>query len=383
MLDVGDRIGSYAITKVVNRGGGFCDSFIASKGGKKFFLKMYRDPTEMSRDFKDFYKNQKKIASLLSPLRDCTEHLEEHFVLDGHYYQVKSLLSGKNLANWMEEVLEFEPRRQAAIQLAGILKKVHDVGIVHQDLKPEQVMVESASPLKLVLTDFDWSFPGDSIVRLVGTPWYFHPDDMPSKRSDIFTLGIIICVLLTGSNPYQHNNGGEYKDEREWQRWVQGKKYLEPIALNPDDVTQKLNRMILYCLSPNASERPTLDEIISTLENPSDIPEMIKLECGTEKLLMPVNAVATRKDFKYCFSSVTDSEGNPVYLYISHGAEALKVVLDGEQIALCTPTSMTNSFKVNGKLISDSPVVVKDGDRLDLFSSRKGVVVASFVIHVK
>ena len=89
------------------------------------------------------------------------------------------------------------------------------------------------------------------------------------------------------------------------------------------------------------------------------IPEMIRLESGTEKLLLSVNAVATRKDFKYCFSSVTDGEGNPVYLYISHGAEALKVVLSGGQISLCTPTSMTNSFKVNGKLISDAPAIVK------------------------
>ena len=383
MLDVGDHIGLYAIKRVINRGGGFCDSFIADKGGSQFFLKMYRDPTEMSRDFSAFFRNQKKIASLLKPLSDCTERLVDHFVKEGHYYQVKSLLSGRNMAAWMEDVLEFEPRLQAAVQLAKIVKKVHEVGIVHQDLKPEQVMVVSDSPLKLVLTDFDWSFPGNDLVRSVGTAWYFHPDDMPSKLSDIFTLGIIICVLLTGSNPYQHNNGGEYEDEREWQRWVQGKKYQEPIALNPDDVTQKLNRMILSCLSPNASERPSLDEIISTLENPSDIPEMIRLECGSDKLLMPVNAIAGRRDFKYCFSTVTDSEGNPIYLYISHDAQALKVVLSEDKIAVCTPSPMTNSFKVNGKLVTDIPVVVNDGDKLELYSSRKSAVVATFVVHVK
>lgn len=382
MLDVGDRIGSYAIERVINRCGGFCDSFIASRGGKMYFLKMYRDPTELSHDFRAFLNNQEKIASLLSPLSDCTEHLVEHFVKDGHYYQVKSLLSGKNLAEWMEEVSDFEMRRQAAIQLTTILKKVHGVGIVHQDLKPEQVMVVSESPLKLVLTDFDWSFPGDALVRQVGTKWYFHPDPRPSKLSDIFTLGIILCILLTGSNPYQHNNGGEYGDEREWQRWVERKKYLEPIVLNPDDVTRKMNDVIVSCLSPNSSERPSLDSILSALGGPGEIPKSLRLECGSDKLLMPVEAVAMRRDFKYCFPSVADSEGNPIYLYISHDAQALKVVLSGDQIAVCTPSSMSNSFRVNGKLVSDTPVVVKEGDKLDLYSSRKGAVVATFDIHV-
>ena len=382
MLDVGDRIGSYAIKKVISRGGGFCDSFVAAKGGTQFFLKMYRDPTELSHDFPEFLRNQKTIASLLKPFADCTERLVDHFVKDAHYYQVKSLLSGRNMAAWMEDVLEFEPRRQAAIQLAGIIKKIHGVGIVHQDLKPEQVMVVSESPLKLVLTDFDWSFPGNDQVRPVGTPWYFHPDPKSSKQSDIFTLGIILCILLTGSNPYQHNNGGEFPDGKKWLEWVTKKKYKEPIELNPDDVTPKLNQMILSCLSPKASERPSLDEIISTLENPSGVPEMIRLESGSEKLLMPVNSVAGRRDFKYCFPTVADSEGNPIYLYISHDAQALKVVISGDKIAVCTPSSMTNSFKVNGKLVTDVPVVVKDGDTLELYSSRKSAVVASFTIRV-
>ena len=59
--------------------GTFCDSFEASKGGKKYFMKVYKDPTVMSKDYKDFIKNQDRMIPRLNALGDLTETIVDSF----------------------------------------------------------------------------------------------------------------------------------------------------------------------------------------------------------------------------------------------------------------------------------------------------------------
>lgn len=379
MVDIGDTIHGYKVVDLISEGA-FCKSFKVSKGGKDFFLKEYSDPTEICKEFNDFVENQKIIIPLLDKIGDTTETIECHFVEDAHYYQVKELLSGMNLLEWMDEHVEIEERFDAAIQLTKILQKIHKVGIVHQDLKPEQVMVVSESPLKLVLTDFDWAVPNNRVVRQVGTPLYAYVDDKPSVKSDIFTHGIILCELLTGVNPYQDN--GDYEAEI-WPRWVNGRKYREPIELNPDDITKKLNQVIVSCLSPNPSDRPTLDEILTVLENPKDVKRMVTLSAGSKKLIIPVGATADRRDFKLCFPDVTDDSGNAIYQYVSHEVTALKIGREGDELTICTPDPLSNKFLLNGKDVTATPCVIKDGDMLELYSTKQKKTVAEFIVSVK
>lgn len=380
MLNIGDTIRGYRIDSEINRGA-FCDAFKVSKGGKSYFLKEYSDPTELSKDFKDFLDNQKVILGALNSLGDSVETVVEHFVQDSHYYQVKKLLSGCDLDGWMERNTDESDRLEAALQLTRTLQAVHQAGIVHQDLKPGQVMVVSESPLKLVLTDFDWSVPHGKVVRKVATPWYGYVDEKPTEKSDIFTLGIIICILLTGANPYQECNGNVF-DEELWPRWVSGRHYDEPIVLNPD-ISRKMNTMILSCLSPEPEVRPSMEEILSVLEHPTDIKRRVALSAGGKQLIIPAGSTAGRGDFKLCFPEVTDSDGNPAYMYVSHDVQVLGVQRRGDDLALSAPQPFSNYFLLNGTRLGDEAVMVSDGDRLELFSSKKEAVVASFTLEVK
>lgn len=381
MVSIGDTIRGYKVVDLINPGY-FCFAYRVSKGGKDYFMKEYTDPTELSKDFKDFIENQKVILGALRSLGDTTETIVEHFVEDGHYYQVKELLSGCNMEDWMEGNGDFSDRLEAAIQLTKIIQLIHGAGIVHQDLKPGQVMIVSESPLKLVLTDFDWSVARGKLVRRVGTPWYGYVDDKPSEKSDIFTLGIIICALLTGATPYQTRHDNLFEDDL-WPRWVSGRSYDEPIELNPDDITKKLNQMIVSCLSPDPSERPSLDEILTVLENPKDSKRMVALVSGGKKLIIPAGATADRRDFKLCFPEITDTDGNPVYMYVSHEVVALKVARDGDELSICSPDSLSNPFKLNGEVLTATPVRINDGDTLELFSTKRGETVVKFSVTVK
>lgn len=381
MINVGETIRGYKVVDLINNGG-FCNAFKVSKGGKQYFLKEYSDPTELSKDFKAFVENQKTILATLLKLSDATEKIVEHFVEAGHYYQVKELLCGKNMDDWMEVNTDVSDRFKAAIQLTKIIREIHSAGIVHQDLKPGQVMVVSESPLKLVLTDFDWSVPNGRMVRKVGTPWYGYVDDKPSEKSDIFTLGIIICALLTGATPYQLRHE-ELFDADLWPRWVSGRNYDEPIELNPDDVSRKVNKVLVACLSPVPSERPTLDEILDVLENPKDSKRTVILADGARKLIIPAGATADRRDFRLCFPETMDKDGNLVYLYVSHELTALKVERDGDELAISSPDELSNKFLLNGKELTAAPVRINDGDELALFSTKRGEPVAKFAVSVK
>ena len=381
MVSAGDTIRGYKVVELINNGG-FCNAFKVSKGGKQFFMKEYSDPTELSKDFKPFLENQKRILASLLKLGDTTETIVEHFVEDSHYYQIKELLSGRNMDDWMETNDNVADRFEAAIQLTKIIRQIHGAGIVHQDLKPGQVMVVSESPLKLVLTDFDWSVPDGRLVRKVGTPWYGYVDDKPSEKSDIFTLGIIICALLTGATPYQTVHEDLF-DPDLWPRWVSGRNYDEPIDLNPDDITKKLNKMLVACLSPDPADRPTLDEILAVLENPRDSKRMVALENGAHKLIIPAGATADRRDFRLCFPETMDKDGNLIYLYVSHELTALKVVRDGDELAVCSPDTLANKFLLNGKELTATPVRINDGDELALFSTKRDETVATFRVTVR
>ena len=381
MLTLGDTIKGYKIVADINRGR-YCTAFKVAKGGSEYFMKEYTKPTILSEDFDAFIDNQFAIKDKLDMVGDTTETIIEQFVYDRHYYQVKTLLPGENMSSWMEHCSDVEARFTAAIELTKIIQSIHRVHVVHQDLKPGQVMVVSEAPLKLVLTDFDWSIPDGNIIDKVGTYWYMPIDSTPSEKSDIFTLGIILCELLTGANPYQYNNDGLF-DEKLWPRWVSGRQYTEPIELTPNDITTKLNKMILSCLSPEAAERPSIEEILTVLMNPGDIKRSITLETHGHRLILPAGATAGRRDFKLCFPDVTDPDENLIYGYISHDKTVLQVERDDEELTLCVPDEFSNKFILNGTVLTGTPVVVHDGDTLELFSNRRGESIATFAVTVK
>jgi len=141
--------------------------------------------------------------------------------------------------------------------------------------------------------------------------------------------------------------------------------------------------MIISCLSPEPSERPSIDDIISVLENPKDIKRMVSISCGKEQMIIPVGATADRRDFKLCFPDTTDKEGNPIYMYISHEITALKISRNDEELVISSPDAMLNKFKLNGKELTATPVQINDGDTLELFSTKRSETIATFKVVVK
>ncbi|MCX5740912.1 MAG: protein kinase [Proteobacteria bacterium] len=104
--------------------------------------------------------------------------------------------------------------RSAALQIAQGLAAAHEVGVIHRDLKPDNVLVELATG-RFVITDFGIARSGDDpnvtqIGAVVGTPRYMAPEQLAGRdvdaRADLFAYGVMLFELATGTRPWSGDN---------------------------------------------------------------------------------------------------------------------------------------------------------------------------------
>ena len=147
---------------------------------------------------------------------------------DGTLYIVMEFVSGKSLADVIEQEGPLAPMRAAHVlhQICGSLEEAHKRGIVHRDLKPENIVLcEKAGQADWVkVLDFgiakrsSETDPNEAKLTqqgtVVGTPPYMSPEQFTGKpidaRSDIYSLGIVAYQMLTGELPFMANTAWEW-----------------------------------------------------------------------------------------------------------------------------------------------------------------------------
>lgn len=122
-------------------------------------------------------------------------------------------LDGSSLDKLIALERQLSPTRSATIglQVAEALGHAHRAGVVHRDVKPENIMVEDAD--HVTVTDFGIAEAAGAVERstvpasLLGTPSYMSPEqargDDLDGRSDIFSLGIVLYEMLTGARAFR------------------------------------------------------------------------------------------------------------------------------------------------------------------------------------
>ena len=388
MRKINVEINGYKLTKEISITEN-CFSFFVEKDGIKYFMKEYRNPTVSDPIFKKFYDNQKVIIDRLNAMGSLTEKYIEHFIDSGIYFQVKELLPGINLMEYLETHSNFEERLQISIILCGMLKNLHSQNIVHQDLKPHQVMLvddvigkKTKIGFRMILSDFDWAIPDGNLVRLVGTPYYKSPEHYQNKKplfqSDIFTTGIMIYELLTGTSPYDFDDAA--LDEIICERTLKKKIYKKPIELN-DEISPEVNDIILKCLEPKIENRPSLDEIQDVLLGDKKEKSQFALKLKDLKYIIFSNKEFGRNELKTFFKEIMDDEGNPIYKYCDSDKSMLSFTKESDgKYKVSAPYDTKNYFLLNEKKIDKEPLDIIFGDILQLYSTTKSKIVASFEI---
>jgi tRNA A-37 threonylcarbamoyl transferase component Bud32 len=135
---------------------------------------------------------------------------------DGKPWIVMELIDGRSLSELVEQDGVIDPREAARIgaQVLAALQRAHQVGVIHRDVKPANVLLERATG-RVVLTDFGIAtFVGDSALTrtgdLVGSPDYLAPERVhggrPGPESDLWALGATLYAAVEGQSPFRRES---------------------------------------------------------------------------------------------------------------------------------------------------------------------------------
>jgi serine/threonine protein kinase len=131
---------------------------------------------------------------------------------DGVKFITMEFVEGRDLRALIQEKKKFSPEEAVEImhQVCQALEAAHSVGVIHRDLKPQNIMREDSG--RILVMDFGLArtVEGDGMTQvgaLVGTMEYMSPEQALAtpldQRSDIFTAGLILYELLTGKMPFR------------------------------------------------------------------------------------------------------------------------------------------------------------------------------------
>lgn len=222
---------------------------------KHLSLPLHLSPEERENRIQRF-QNEATVIGLLDHPHIMGFH--EIFELDGEHYMALELLQGPTLDEYAP-ILRQSPGKMLTLidQLADALEYIHARGVVHLDIKPENVLVvdggENIKLLDFGIARIEGMETPISRNALVGTVSYMSPEQMQNSRvtsaqSDIYSLGVMMYELFTGRLPYDADHHGTAILR------IMIHDPLPPLQLNPL-IGEDLQQLILTCMHKQPQHR--------------------------------------------------------------------------------------------------------------------------------
>jgi serine/threonine-protein kinase len=216
---IGKNIEKYKVIRKIGEGGmGVVYEAEHIHIQKKVALKILREDYTRKQDVVERFKQEARSASIIGHpnIIDVTDFGYTH---NGRVFFVMEFLEGEDLATILENERVINCRRAVKIarQVCNALKAAHEKGIIHRDMKPENIFLQKAGTKDEKVKILDFGIAKMSILDqegrkltktgiVFGTPEYMSPEQAAGKpvdkRIDIYSLGIILFEMLTGKVPY-------------------------------------------------------------------------------------------------------------------------------------------------------------------------------------
>jgi serine/threonine protein kinase len=190
---------------------------------------------------------------------------------DGNALLVSELVEGDTLARLAaEEALSDREIGEIGADLCEALDHAHSRGVVHRDIKPQNVQVVDGQP-RAKLMDFGIALVADAAGLtatgdVVGTLAYMSPEQAEGREAgpeaDVYSLALTLYECWSGENP--HRRGNAVATARSIGRRARPLRRLRP------DLPRELTAEIDACLDPRPRHRPSLEELGSAIEESLD-----------------------------------------------------------------------------------------------------------------
>ena len=216
------------------------------------------------------FRRESEIAARLDHPHICTA-LEVGGTSSGAVFVARSLELGETLRSRIERgPLAPEHAVGLASQIAAALGRAHEQGVVHRDLRPDNVLVASGGQARVAGFGLFWLLPPDgacpAFIAAYRAPELLarpagpgHPGDTGDRRADVWSLGVLIYQMVTGRHPFR---GG---DRAEVEAAILGRDPEPMTAVNPG-LPGELQAVVARSLSKDPAGRPPrMDDLLVVL----------------------------------------------------------------------------------------------------------------------
>ncbi len=202
-------IGKYLITDILGQGA-FAIVYRGTHNSLNMpvAIKMMRHDMAMETDFLVKFRDEARIIAQFNH-----ENIIKVYDIEERYrtvFIIMEYLQGQPLKDIIDNMIRLTPRDvvKTTWHICKGLLYAHERGIVHQDIKPDNIYVLPDGSIKIV--DFGLAAPCGTECAMSGTPFYMSPEQIEclpiDERTDIYALGITVFEMLTGRRPYPEDD---------------------------------------------------------------------------------------------------------------------------------------------------------------------------------
>ncbi len=249
----------YEIQRLLGRGG-MGAVYLATEAAleREVAIKVLPPDRGSTQDSRDRFRREARTAAKLShpnivPLYTFGD-------VDGTLYFVMGYVKGESLAARLkrEGRLPVEDARRILIEMAEALDYAHKLGVIHRDIKPDNVLLEEGTG-RARLTDFGVAKAlgaGQTLTEIggvLGTPHYMSPEQAQGKsdidhRSDLYSLGVMGYAMLAGRLPFEGATPGDVMVQHIT-------KEAPPLKTHAPATPSELASALARCLVKSPSQR--------------------------------------------------------------------------------------------------------------------------------
>ena len=263
--------GRFTVNRFIARGGmGEVYEAWDSELKERVAIKTVRPELANNEEILERFRREVKQARAISHPNVCRVHelfCHQETIQDKVWFLSMEFLEGFTLSEYIRHHGPIEPAAALELieQVVHGLSAAHSLGVIHRDLNTRNIMLTSSSPgqLRAVITDFGLALNvlyRDDRIREnggQGTPGFMAPEQRETGEvtflADEYSLGVVICEMLTGSRPIREDQGSS------------SAKSL--IKLPSQKLERRWERAILRCLQPLPADRfKTVEEVLVALQ---------------------------------------------------------------------------------------------------------------------
>jgi len=300
--------GRYQVIEELGKGGmGTVYKVLDGEIKEKIALKLLKPEVAADEDTIERFRNEMKLARKIGHKYVC--RMYDLGKAEGTYFITMEYVPGEDLKSFIRRSGQLTVGKAVYVarQVGEGLAEAHRLGVVHRDLKPQNIMIDREGNVRIMDFGIARSLAAKGITGagvMIGTPEYMSPEQAEVKevdqRSDIYSFGVIVYEMLTGRVPFEGETFLGIAMKHKSQP-PQNPKELNPQI--PDD----LNRIILKCLEKSKEKRyqnaedmvadiekiekeiPTTDRVIP--KHKGFTSKQITVTVGVKKLIVPAMIV--------------------------------------------------------------------------------------------